>query len=408
MPIAQPSSSSVLQWRLLADALLSTDPRRRIRIAQWLISALVYLSTVSVLWFGALQGRDQREDLVYWACFVFLGEALFYAALRSGWSERFADPALTGAQILFGVLSVNWGYLICGPIRSVALLPLPLIFAFGAFSLGWRRIMQLTAVALASLLATILVLHSTRDGAAWSLDHVDLRLDTTNFLMVMILLPALSLVAARLSELRSKLRSQREALTAALQEVERLATHDELTGLANRRHAQARLSQEQKRFVRTGRAFSVAIIDIDHFKSINDRLGHAGGDEVLKEFAHVAASTLRECDLLARWGGEEFLVIFPDTGGVDAQVSLQRLLEHMRSRPDEAGAALSFSAGIAEYVAGDTLAGAISRADAGMYSAKHAGRDRVVLTSAAPDRQLPGRMAHRTTSATAPAPASER
>ena len=371
-------------WGVFADLLLSTDPRRRIRITQWLISVLVYVSTVLVLWFGALPGTALQERLAQWAGFVALGEALFYLALRTGWSERFPDPALTSAQILFGVMCVNWGYLICGPIRTIALLPLLLIFAFGAFSLSWRRIMQLTAVALISLIATVATLNGTRTRAgAWTWSDVELRIDATNLLMILILLPALSLVAARLSNLRSRLRSQREALSAALGEVERLATRDELTGLANRRHAQERLAQEQQRFLRTRHSFSIAIIDLDDFKLINDRLGHAGGDDVLRVFATAAASALRACDLLARWGGEEFLVLLPGATGLQAQATLERVLQHVRSLPYDAGAPLSFSAGVAEYQADESLADLVSRADGCMYRAKRSGRNQVLLAGSA-------------------------
>lgn len=362
------------------DTVLSPDPRRRIRLTQWLISALVYLASVLVLWFGMRQGWMYGNLFIPWFCFVVMGQGAFYLALRSGWSERFADPALTTAQIVFGVMVVDWAYLICGPVRSVALFPLLLIFAFGAFSLSWRRIVLLTAFALASLVATVAMLHASRPGVtSWSLDNSTLRIDLTNLLMIMIMLPALSLVAARLSALRSKLRSQREALTEALGEVQRLATHDELTGLANRRHMQDRLMQEQYRFNRLKHPFSIAVIDLDNFKSINDARGHAGGDEVLKAFAAAAVSTLRACDLMARWGGEEFLLLLPDTGGLQAKATLLRLLERVRSLPQDSGLTLSFSAGVTEHRADETVAETIARADREMYAAKAAGRNTVLL-----------------------------
>lgn len=111
--------------------------------------------------------------------------------------------------MVFGVMTVEWGYLIVGPVRNVALFPLLLIFIFGAFSLSWRRIMWLTAFAIASLVGCVVALHATRPGVdTWSLDNVDLRFDLTNVLMVAIVLPALSLVVARLWALRSRLSSQ--------------------------------------------------------------------------------------------------------------------------------------------------------------------------------------------------------
>lgn len=363
----------------MADAALSTDPRRRIRIAQWLISALVYLASALVMWFGLRQGWMYGDRLVAWCGFVAIGQVGVYATLRAGWSERFADPGLTAVQIVLGVIGVEWGYLICGPVRSMTLFPLLLIFTFGAFSLDWRRIMWLTAFALISLVACVAALDATRSGVgAWSLDNADLRLDLTNVSMVMILLPALSLVAARLSSLRSKLRSQRAALTLALKEVQRLATHDELTGLANRRHMQERLAQEQSRFQRLGRPFSVAVIDLDHFKRINDAHGHAGGDAVLRGFAAEATSALRACDLMARWGGEEFLLLMPDTRGPQAQASVLRLLARVHA-PNDARPPLSFSAGVTEHRLGEAVTETVARADREMYEAKRSGRTMVML-----------------------------
>jgi diguanylate cyclase (GGDEF)-like protein len=360
--------------------ILSSDPRRRIRLTQWLISVLVYTSCALVLWFGLLQGLSSENALIEWCAFLAIGLAGFYAALRSGWSERFADPALTAAQIVLGVIGVEWGYLICGSVRTVALFPLLLIFTFGAFSLSWRRIMWLTLFALASLVATVMALNASRpDIDPWSLKNGDLRLDLTNVLMVMILLPALSLVASRLSSLRLKLRAQREALTSALKEVQRLATHDELTGLANRRYMQERLAQEQYRFQRQGHPFSVVIIDLDFFKRINDTQGHAFGDQVLQAFAAEAVATLRTSDLIARWGGEEFLVLLPDTRGPQALASIQRLLSRMHTLPHGSGPPLTFSAGVTEYRWNEAAGDAVARADREMYEAKQSGRNRARL-----------------------------
>lgn len=364
----------------MADAVLSTDPRRRIRTTQWLISALVYLASAFVLWFGMRQGWMYGSRLIAWCGFLAIGLTAAYVALRTGWSERFADPALTAAQIVLGVIGVEWAYLICGPVRSVALFPLLLIFTFGAFSLSWRGIMWLTAFALVSMVGTVAALHATRLGAdTWSLNNSDLRLDLTNVLMIMIVLPALSLIAARLSSLRSKLRAQRASLTEALREVQRLASHDELTGLANRRYMLERLAQEQARFRRLGHPFSVAIIDLDHFKWVNDARGHAGGDEVLRAFAAEAISTLRASDLMARWGGEEFLVLLPDTRGRQAQASVERLLVRVHTLPHGAGPLLSFSAGVTEFRQDETVTDTVARADREMYEAKKSGRNTVRL-----------------------------
>lgn len=362
-------------------AIFSNDPRRRIRLQQWVVSALAYVASGLVLWFGLRLGWMDATRLLPWCAVLATGQTAIYAALRSGWSERCTDPALTVVQLLLGVAGVDWAYLICGPVRSVTLFPLLLIFTFAAFSLTWRRIAMLTLLALASLLATMLALHAIRPGGgSWSLHDADLRLDLINFLVISIMLPALSSLAGRLSSLRTKLRSQRAALTEALREVQRLATHDALTGLCNRRYMEQRLGEEQLRSERQSQTFSVALVDLDHFKRINDALGHAGGDRVLQEFAREAERGLRGFDCVARWGGEEFLVLMPAAVAAQASDSMLRLLQQVRAMPRHDGdPPLSFSAGIAEHRQGESIAHLVARADKAMYAAKDAGRGQICI-----------------------------
>lgn len=364
----------------LVDLVLGTRTRRRIHVIHWSISVSVYASSALALGLG---GRDEWlhwTGFLGWCVFSGLGQSAIYVAIRSGWSERFADPALTAVQMVLALLAVGWAYMICGPMRGVALLPLLLIFTFGAFALSWRRFAWLTLFALACLVAVVVALNTWRSGpGGWSFDNGELRIDLINVTMVGIMLPAISVVSARLSSLRSRLRQQREELTRALKEVQRLATRDDLTGLANRRHIQERLVQEHGRVGRGGRPFSVALIDIDHFKRINDSHGHASGDDVLRAFAAEAAAMLRSCDLMARWGGEEFLLLLPDTQAPQARASVERLLARIREVPLATGFPLTFSAGVAEFQPGEMATATVARADRAMYAAKEGGRNRVVL-----------------------------
>ena len=372
---------------LPVDFFLGTDPRRRRRTSAWVMSLFLYSGSALVMAFGVFQGWLDGGHLLAWSVSVAVAETAIYLALRSGWSERLADPAMTTVQMVAGIVAVLWGYLFCGPVRSVTLYPLLLIFVFGAFALSWRRIAWLTGFALAGLAACVLALNTTRAGPApWSLDNPEFRSDVVGLLAVVIVLPALSMVAARLSGLRRKLVTQRGELSLALAEVQRLASHDELTGLPNRREMQQRLEQEHARFQRTGEAFSVAVLDLDHFKQINDAQGHAGGDEVLRVFAAAVRDNLRGMDVFARWGGEEFLLLLPGTAGQRAQGVVQRLLEHVHAidigfapNPGATGRRLSFSAGVAEQRRDEPVADTVARADRHMYEAKRAGRDTVRL-----------------------------
>ncbi len=156
-----------------------------------------------------------------------------------------------------------------------------------------------------------------------------------------------------------------------------IANRDGLTGLANRRHILEKLDEEIARADRSGRPFSVAMLDLDHFKLINDEHGHLVGDDVLRELAKDLNDRLRKTDRAGRYGGEEFLLILPDTPKDGAHRVLAELRMHI-SRPRQPLPHFTASAGVAEYPRdGVTLTALIETADLRLYQAKHGGRNRV-------------------------------
>lgn len=161
----------------------------------------------------------------------------------------------------------------------------------------------------------------------------------------------------------------------------RVALTDPLTGLPNRRAAEERLHKERARVQRDGRGFALALLDLDHFKTVNDRFGHAVGDEVLLAMARRFEAGLREGDWVARWGGEEFLFVLHGSSAHDAVVTLERLASQTRATPIETSVgALSqgFSAGVAACTprtAGVQML--LEAIDAALYQAKSDGRNRV-------------------------------
>lgn len=171
-------------------------------------------------------------------------------------------------------------------------------------------------------------------------------------------------------------------------EVSRLAEVDDLTGLPNRRRLLALGEQELAVAARYGRPLSVCLRDIDHFKEVNDTLGHAIGDEVLREVAQRLASGLRAPDVLGRYGGEEFLALLPETP--DGRELAERLRRVVADRPVTSRGGpvrVTVSAGVATRLAGDTtLATLVERADAALYEAKRAGRNRVAAAERVPPR----------------------
>lgn len=160
-----------------------------------------------------------------------------------------------------------------------------------------------------------------------------------------------------------------------LDQLARLANTDALTSLANRRRMSEAIEAELLRYARYGHGFSVILIDIDHFKAINDRHGHRTGDQVLIALASHAQQALRDVDMLGRWGGEEFLVILPETGHAQALGKAGDLCVHVAGRP-LAGHAITVSCGAASVKTGDSADTLLQRADEALYAAKRGGRNR--------------------------------
>ena len=187
----------------------------------------------------------------------------------------------------------------------------------------------------------------------------------------------------RAAELEALLERQR-ALQA---EVESLARTDALTGLHNRRHLTELLTNELSRARRAWRPLSIALFDADAFKAINDLHGHDVGDEVLVGLARRLNHGLRGHDAVARWGGEEFCMLLPETETADAQRVVERVLEHIRSEPMATRAGplrVTMSAGLTSLSPVDTgLEALLRRADRALYHAKRHGRDRLTVFTAA-------------------------
>ncbi|WP_062015982.1 PleD family two-component system response regulator [Aureimonas sp. AU4] len=189
-----------------------------------------------------------------------------------------------------------------------------------------------------------------------------------------------------LARVRTQVKRRRysENLRRSLQETIELATIDPLTGLHNRRFLDGHLPKAVERSRQEGKALSVLVVDIDHFKQINDRHGHDVGDEVLREFAVRLRESLRASDLACRLGGEEFVLLLPDTDSASANVIAERLrlLVSTTAIAVGDGIRLTISAGCATLGLPDTDATLLKRADMAVYAAKHNGRNRVVTLAA--------------------------
>lgn len=171
----------------------------------------------------------------------------------------------------------------------------------------------------------------------------------------------------------------------ATAELKRLATTDVLTGLWNRRHLLERLEAETGRSLRGGRPLCLAIIDVDHFKRVNDVHGHPAGDEVLRVLAERIRQSVRSSDVVGRMGGEEFAILMPETDRSQARLVCERLREKVAAEPVAlpcgTGLTVTLSTGIALLAGREASDRLISRADAALYDAKAGGRNRVRLAA---------------------------
>jgi diguanylate cyclase (GGDEF)-like protein len=183
----------------------------------------------------------------------------------------------------------------------------------------------------------------------------------------------------RVQERTAELMQAQAALQRANDELQTLASRDGLTGLLNRRAGDERLRQEMARHRRTGQPFALAVADIDHFKAVNDNHGHGVGDEVLRDVAHLLTAACRMTDVIIRQGGEEFLILMPDTSAEGARIACDKMRLAVAAHRGRVPVTLSM--GIAAPAQAYGLAeAALEAADQALYAAKKAGRNRVLMT----------------------------
>jgi len=361
----------------LSRQLLGPVPERRGPLSLTLLSVVIYMLFVLVVSWQAHAGLMDARDAACWSTLGLGGILGFYALIRSGLSWRLgSDPSLTYPQMVFSTVAIVYGYAIDPPMRGAVIAIMVLNLVWGMFVLRDKQTLSLCAFALA-LLATTMVWKSAT--------HPDLfppRIERLNFAFAAIVLVATSALSMRMGSLRTRLSQRKLELQQALATIRELAQIDELTRLSNRRHILEMLDIEHARCARTCEPLSVVLIDLDHFKTINDRHGHATGDAVLREFAHALRAGLRESDFAGRWGGEEFLLVLPRMHASAAAALVDRLRDGVARilfDPALPQLRIGFSAGAAECAAAESTMLAIERADQAMYRSKEAGRGRTTV-----------------------------
>jgi diguanylate cyclase len=360
----------------LGNAVLTTDSRQRRTLGLLLLAALVTATVVALLVYATAIGVAQARHIGWLAGFFGIFMVGFYATIRSGLNRRFSDPTLALPQVISAQSLIATGYAMTGPVHGATVIMLSLVMVFGMFSLrpAALRVASLYTVAVVGAVMYWCVRHQP--------EHYPARLELFNFALTAVVMIAISQLSGQLMDMRTRVKTQKIALEQALTHIKEMAARDELTGLPNRRRMMNLLQEHATRHARGGPRFYVCIIDLDHFKSINDSFGHAAGDAVLRAFASQAQQVLRNTDMIGRWGGEEFLLLLPETPPGEPTLGVARLrdtLAVMPASPSLPDLRVRFSAGFARYEDGEPIDQAIERADRALYAAKSAGRNRSVV-----------------------------
>jgi len=353
----------------------SRDQARRLRWAA-ATAASYAVDTLFLVLFAAAGTIGGAVAIAYGAAAAVICAAV-YAATASGLNLRARDPNLTVPLMVIAV-AMQFGVVAVAP--QIAFPYLANVFTVFAFGVIWMSLRQAVAVWAVGALALGGLFYAVGDRFAVPMATSYERLLV--WLYFSIILGRCLALSLQANELRRRVAEGRVKLTESLEQMRQLASHDELTRTLNRRSLMAHLEQERSRAERGGTPFSVALLDLDHFKQVNDAYGHAVGDDVLRAFAKTAHGAMRDSDAFGRYGGEEFMFIFGATPPAAAQVGVERVRAVFAKRDWDAfapGLRVTVSGGMAGYRAGESIAQLIGRADAALYEAKAAGRNCVIV-----------------------------
>lgn len=320
-------------------------------------------------------GHMDGRVLVAYVIWLALGLGAITWAYVSGWCHRLRDPNMF-AQHQVLAIGGTFGLLAWAPATGFQCFLMLLVCCTDGFIAPSRRIFVLTWVITA--LGAISAIFIQGPALTPPLETIEEQ-GLAAAAMIGALFRSVGLLTY-FNELRQKLYDSRARLATAMTQLENLASRDELTGLDNRRTITEWLALQVNQQKRRGGCVGVALLDIDHFKSVNDRFGHPIGDQVLREFAVVVRSALRDTDRVGRYGGEEFLLVLSDVSVGEMLEPLERIRQQIEAHPwqkIDPELRITVSIGGSIVRPGNTTEAAIRDADKSLYSAKHRGRNRV-------------------------------
>ncbi len=309
-----------------------------------------------------------------------LGHLVFPWMIYTGRNLKRFDPSLTSSQIGWHLAFGGYAMYAAPEIRSLLVINLLLIMLFAVFRYHPRRLPVLAMVLLACYALAVMA------QMLFSPLEIHWPQESLTALVFTLAVIGISLLGAEIGGLRMALKNRNAHLAKAMQRIEELAVTDELTGLYNRRHLMRILKRQKSLSDRGDYHFSIAFVDLDFFKQINDNFGHSVGDEVLRQVAEAIKSSLRDVDYVARIGGEEFVMVLSQANEQEALRIAERLREDIERlvialEEPQQSLQLTASLGIAFHFPGEAVEDLIVRADRALYAAKECGRNCIISAS---------------------------
>jgi diguanylate cyclase len=340
-------------------SLPTDDHEQRVRFRRYLIASGTSVIVISLFGVCVLSGALALQAFAIAAALTLVSIAAFYFVFRSGLNRRARDPSLTVPMMLSAICVCTYALYHLGTMRTAFLLIYPMIMFFGVFRLGTRGLLLIGAFIMSAyvLVVQLLAEQPTR------LDPEAIEL--LRGLVLATVLVWFAFMGGYVHDLRKRLRE---------------SGYDRLTGLYNRGRVLDMLAQEKIRYDRGAGPLCVCLVDIDQLKDINDTRGHQAGDLALQRLAQIARDELRAIDSIGRYGGDEFLLVLTQTGLAGARECAERIRGRIALSDDIGNGAsppVTVSIGVTEHRQKESLQDTLQRADAALYRAKTARRNRV-------------------------------
>jgi diguanylate cyclase (GGDEF)-like protein len=362
--------------------------QQALRTRRLVLGSISYFFTLSLAVAYWWLGYFGAPVLLTFSVLIVALNVVFFLAIRTNVNLRFADPSMTLAQICMAMMAGLYVMYHAQQSRGVFLLLCVSAAMYGLFQFRLRDFVIMTAVAVGGYAALIGLVAVNRPA------EIVLRLEVLQLCALFATLLQFSGLGSYIGALRDKVKDKNKELELrngelerALLRIEELAMRDELTGVFNRRYLMETIKTEKHRCERSGSVFSICILDVDHFKVVNDTYGHLAGDQVLQSIAKTAAGALRQTDYFGRYGGEEFALVLTGTMADGAMITAERVrtrIEALRFPEIDPALRVTVSIGIADLRFQEDTAQTFKRADEALYRAKESGRNRCLSAVPAP------------------------